>query len=341
MRTAIFGLGVILFLAGPSAAEKALNVDSLASLGIDLVHQVKFDSALAELNRIIVARPDEPEGYFFIAATYQTIIDDFRADRYKDKFDHYIDLAIQKARGKLQADSRLAYDYFYAGAALGYRGIFRAFHGDWWGAFWDGGKAKSMMEHSLELDSTLYDAYYGLGTYNYWRSAKTKTLWWLPFFGDNRAKGIEYTKLAIRKGNIAKVEGKYALMRIYAEEKDWRQVLAWYDSVKAVNPAYPFCLWLIGQAYINLEQPDSARQVFSQLLSVEKSSGYFDLASEMEVRYYFGLIDFNQKDYDKALSEIGFVLANKKHAEENEYAKNTLNLAEDLRKKIYGVQGLK
>ena len=325
---------LILGLSVPSPASVASDIDSVANKGIDLVHREEFDSALTEFNTIIQAYPEEPVGYFFIAATYQTIIEDYRSDGYKDKFNRFVELAIQKGQAKLEGKNPSAMDYFYTGAALGYRGIFRAFHGNWWGAFWDGGKAKGMMEECLEHDSTVYDAYFGLGTYNYWRSAKSKVLWWLPFFGDNRQKGIDYTKLSIQKGKLAAIEGKYALVRIYAEEKDWNQVLAWYDSAKSVNPDDPFCLWLVGLAYIDLKNYDAAREVYTRLLKVQKSSAYFDLAGEMEVRYFFALLDYYQKQYRSALSQIGYVLANKKTAENNDYAKNVLDWAKDLKEKI-------
>lgn len=330
-----------LLLLRPDFAAESLNIDSLAMLGVDLVHHEKFDTAFVEFHKIIKAKPEEPIGYFFVAAAYQTIIDDYRSDKYKENFNHYVDLAIEKGKKKLEKKDVSALDYFYTGAAIGYRGIFRAFHGDWWGAFWDGGKAKGMMEEALKRDSALYDAYYGLGTYYYWRSVKSKILWWLPFFGDNRQKGIDYTKLAIQKGRLAVVEGKYALIRIYAEEKDWRQVLAWYDSVKVVNQDDPYCLWLVGLAHIQLQQYDSARQVFANLLKVQKTSDYFDLASEMEIRYWLALIDYYQEDFRSALSEIGFVFANKYVAEENEYAKNAVEWAKDLKEKIDQKMGIK
>lgn len=317
-----------------SAASDSLNLDSIAMSGVDLVQHEKFDSALVVFNKIIATYPAEPMGYFFVAATYQTVIDDYRTDKYKGKFNQYVDLAIEKGRAKFERKNATASDYFYVGAAIGYRGIFRAFHGDWWGAFWDGGKAKGMMEEALKRDSTLYDAYYGLGTYYYWRSVKSKILWWLPFFGDNRQKGIDYTKLAVRKGKLAVLEGKYALIKIYAEEKDWPQVLAWYDSVKTVTPEDPFCLWLVTVARINLKDFEGARQTLFRLLQIEKSSPYFDVASEMEIRYWLAVIDYYQRDYNKALSQIGFVFANKKAAAENNYAKNALDWAKELKEKI-------
>jgi tetratricopeptide (TPR) repeat protein len=133
---------------------------------------------------------------------------------------------------------------------------------------------------------------------------------------------------------LAVLEGKYALIKIYAEEKDWRQVLAWYDSVKTVTPDDPFSLWQVVVAQINLKDFEGARQTLFRLLQIEKSSIYFDIASEMEIRYWLALIDYYQKDYKKALSGIGFAFANKKAAEDNDYAKNTLDWAKELKEKI-------
>ncbi|MCI0530761.1 MAG: tetratricopeptide repeat protein [candidate division Zixibacteria bacterium] len=339
-RLILFG-SVCLSWTYALATEVELSVESLAVLGSQRFVRGETDSAFGYFNQIIREYPDSPAGYFFMAAAYQSIIDSYRADRYKDQFNNYIEIAIRKGEARLRHSQPSAMDLFYSGAAIGYRGIFRAFHGDWWGAFWDGDKAKGIMEEVLKKDSGVYDAYYGLGSYHYWRSVKSRVFWWLPFFGDNRQKGIDYTKMAIERGNFAKIEGKYALMRIYTEEKNWGEVLAWYDSVSAVNPDYPFCLWLVGQALINLGKLDQAQTTFDHLLEKLKSSSYFESAGEMEVRYNLALIDFHRENYLQALSKLDMILAEKNSVRDNEYGQNTLALARKLKEEVQKKLGKK
>jgi len=309
-------------------------IDSLALKGIDLVHQNQFQEALEVLKKIINNYPEEPAGYFFTAAAYQTLIDSYRNEKYKKEFENYIEIAIQKAERKLKNSNPSALDYFYAGGSVGYRGIYRSFRGNWWGAFWDAGKGKKYLEKALELDSTLYDVYYGLGNYHYWRSVKSKILWWLPFFGDQRKKGIEYSKITIAKGKFAKEEAKYSLVRIYAEEKDYQNVLSWADSVNQINPRDPQSKWFVGLAYIEIEKWEEAEKTYQELISICKNSPYYDLAAEVEARYQLALIYYYQKLASKAFEQIGFIFANQAEVKNNDYAKFFLEKAKELKKKI-------
>ena len=319
---------------GSKSSVDYVAIDSLALKGVDLAHQGQFLEALDVLQEIKNLYPDEPAGYVFTAAAYQTLIDSYRNEKYKDQFEQNIETAIQKADAKLKNPDPSAHDFFYAGAAYGYRGIYRSFRGNWWGAFWDGGKGKKFMEKALELDSTLYDVYFGLGSYHYWRSVKSKILWWLPFFGDQRKKGIEYTKVAISKGKFAKDEAKYALVRIYAEEKDYENVLSWADSVKTINPRDPYSRWFVGLAYLGLGKWEEAEKIYQELISICKNSPYYDIAAEAEARYHLALIYDHQNLVPKAFEQIGFILANQKEVEENDYARPFLEKARELKKKI-------
>jgi len=328
---------ILLIAANVQGGNSAVNyavIDSLALKGVSLAHRGQFLEALEVLQEIKKLYPDEPAGYVFTAAAYQTLIDSYRNEKYKDKFEQNIETAIQKADAKLKNSNPSTLDYFYAGASYGYRGIYRSFRGNWWGAFWDGGKGKKFMEKALELDSTLNDVYFALGSYHYWRSVKSKILWWLPFFGDQRKKGIEYTKVAISKGKFAKDEAKYALVRIYAEEKDYANVLIWADSVKKINPQDPYSRWFVGLAYIGLGKWEEAEKTYQELISICKSSPYYDLAAEVEARYHLALIYDHQNLVPKAFEQIGFILANQKEVENNDYARPFLEKARELKKKI-------
>ncbi len=329
---------IIFFIAAAVPSGNSLvdyaKIDSLALKSIDLVHQSQFEEAFQLLKQITRDYPQEPVGYFFTAAAYQNLIDIFRNEKYKKEFEQNIEIAIKKSDAKLEGSHPSASDYFYAGASYGYRGIYRSFRGNWWGAFWDGGKGKKYMEKALELDSTLYDAYYGLGTYHYWRSAKSKILWWLPFFGDQRKKGIEYTKLSIVKGKFAKDEAKYSLVRIYAEEKDYSNVLLWADSVQKINPQDLYTRWFVGLAYLGLGRWSEAEKTYQEIISLCRSTPYYDLAAEVEARYYLGLIYFNQNLFSKAIEQIGFIYAHQEQVKENDYTKPFLEKAQELHKKI-------
>ncbi|KPL02669.1 MAG: hypothetical protein AMJ90_05095 [candidate division Zixibacteria bacterium SM23_73_2] len=324
----------ILFINIRAESKIFDELDSVIVKGIHLVQDEKFDQAIAEFQKIIDFYPNDPIGYFFIAATYQTLIDNYRNENYKSKFENYIDTAIEKGNEKLKTGKNTSELCFYSGGAYGYRGIYRSFRGNWWGAFRDALKAKPLLEKALELDSTLYDAYYGLGAYHYWGSIKSKLLSWLPFIGDEREKGIKELILAVEKGKYTSLEAKYSLLRVYNEEKDYYKVLELSQDLKSAGEDDPFRLWMTAQAYMGLKRWDEALETYNRLLNFFKESPYYDLAAEVECRYWMAEIFFYKKEYIKSIEQLGFALAHQENVKNNDYAKPIIEQAKDLKKKI-------
>jgi tetratricopeptide (TPR) repeat protein len=310
------------------------DVDSTIQKGIDFIHQDKFDEGIAEFKKLIQKYPEEPGGYFFIAASYQALIDDYRNENYKAQFEKYVDTAIAKGERKTDSAFDSAEDHFYLGGSYGYRGIYKSFRGDWWGAFKDARKAKSHLDKALEMDSTLYDCYFGLGAYHYWGSIKSKIFWWLPFIGDDREKGIAQYKLSIEKGRYAREEAKYGLLRVYIEEKDYDKALKLGEELKSINSSDPFAFWMNGQTYIGIKNWDEALKTYQELLDYFKSSPYYDLMAEVECRYWLAYIHYNQAQYQESLEQLGIVLANKNEVKDNDYSESILKGAEKLKEEI-------
>lgn len=327
-------LNLLLFSKSFAQGEITDDVDSAILAGIDLLHQEKFKEAIAEFEKIIEKHPDEAVGYFFTAASYQTLIDDYRNENYKQYFEQYVDTAIAKGQGKIANDSSLAEDHFYLGGSYGYRGIYKSFRGDWWGAFRDARRAKSHLDKALETDSTLFDCYFGLGAYHYWGSIKSRVFWWLPFIGDDREKGISQYKLAAEKGRYAKDEAKYGLLRVYIEEKRYEEALNLAEELKSINPDDPFIWWMTGQAYIGLQSWDEAVENYQKLLQNFKSSPYYDLMAEVECKYRLAYIYYHKTEYKESLQHLGIVLANRDKVKDNDYSELILEGAEKLKRNI-------
>lgn len=327
-------LNLLLFSKSFAQGEITDDVDSTILAGIGLIHQDKFDEAIGEFSKIIEKYPEEPVGYFFIAASYQTLIDDYRNENYKQDFELYVDTAIAKAQRKIDDGSDAAEDHFYLGGSYGYRGIYKSFRGDWWGAFKDAHKAKPQLEKALEINPELYDCYFGLGAYHYWASIKSRILWWFPFIGDDREKGIEQYKLAATKGRYAKAEAKYGLLRVYIEEKRYPEALNLAEQLKSINPDDPFVLWMTGQAYIGLQSWDEAAENYQKLLQNFKSSPYYDLMAEVECRYWLAHTYYQETEYKQSLEHLGIVLANRDKVKDNDYSEPILEGAEKLKKNI-------
>jgi len=264
-------------------------LDSLLMRGIDKVYGENFDEALAIFDSVVAIDPESPRGYFFVAACYNNLMGDYRNFKYEPLFVEHIDRAIKIGEARESSGKATAEDLFYYGGAVGYRGIFRSFRGDWIGAFKDGLRGRGILNNSFKADTVNKDIYLGLGTYDYWRSAKTKLLWWTPFFGDNRQKGIDEIKIVTSDGKFAAGEANYALIRIYYDYGKYDSLINhWQNKAKKLNPDDPFSLYWVGLGYIKLNKYDEALKSFETVLKVYLGSPYYDQAGEMECRYYMG-----------------------------------------------------
>ena len=281
------------------------HLDSTLFRSINLVHQEKFDEAFSLFDSTIALAPEKPAGYFFKAAAYANLASDYRNLTYSDTFFTYIDEAIEIGKALKESGKAASEDVFLYGGAVGFRGIYKSYYGDWFGAFKDGLRGKSLLEEARRMDSTNYDTYYGLGVYDYWRSAKTKMFWWLPFFSDNRKEGIDQILTAIEKGKLVKTEAKYALLRIYENEKDYQAVIdLWETYLKDINPDDPFSLYYLGRAMAKLQKYDEAVDVFNRLLDIYMRSPYYDQGAELDVYYNLGVFYYEWGKNEQALKYL-------------------------------------
>jgi len=327
------------FLAAGSSAlgEVSMDspeVDSVIFTGLRLVYADSTLQAVDDFKKLITIFPDDPIGYFYVAATLQTMMDDYRNYSYKDEFNRYLNQAIQKAEDRKKKGNLDAYDYLYLGGAIGFRGINKALTGDWVGGFVDGLKGRNNLVKALAVDSTLYDVYYGLGSYHFWRSLKSKSFWWLPFIGDNRQKGIGMIYLAIEKGKYAKQDAELALVRIWVENKEYDKAFSQIDKLSQLYHHKPYLLWFLGQAQLENKIYSGAIQTYQNLLEALISSPYYGPAGEVECRYDLALAYYSSKDFKNSSAQIDTILTFKKDADKDKNMKDFIHKAEDLQKKI-------
>jgi tetratricopeptide (TPR) repeat protein len=328
--------GLICSASGAAAdlTMESPQVDSIIMRGLDLVHTDSTDQAVDEFKKLVEIFPNDPIGYFYVAASIQTMMDDYRNYSYQDEFNKYMDLTIKTAEAKSKQKHLTADDYLYLGGAVGYRGIHKALTGNWPGAFVDGLKGKGYLEDALKLNPKLYDVYYGLGSYHFWKSLKSKIFWWLPFVADNRQMGIDMIKLAIEKGRFARDDAQLALVRIWVENKEYDKAFAQIETLQKKYPHKPFLFWFLAQAQRDNKMYDGAILTYRQLLEALTSSPYYSPAGEVECRYDLALTYYDKGDLDDALAQVDSILTFEKLAKTDKNIKDFVGKAKDLMKKI-------
>ena len=161
----------------------------------------------------------------------------------------------------------------------------------------------SSLKKAVKIDTSLYDACYGLGTFHYWRSAKSKILRFLIFRKDQQ-KGINEVWRANKKGRYTDVEGKYALVAIYYDCGDYEKAFALNQELNELFPTNPSCLYMRCQLYEQQGKWEAAKQTLHQLLQHLLNSEYKSIGYEVEC--HSRIVHFHHKlgESEQALEHI-------------------------------------
>lgn len=183
-------------------------LDSLLIKGLDFAYREKYKEAQAYFDLAIKFYPEHPGGYLYKAGLLDLYMIDFSTDTREKEFYSLVEMAIDRARrmrsSHIPQDS-LALSYFFEGSAFSYRAVREGRKKKFISALKDGFKAVSLLKKSVELDSSLYDAYLPLGTYSYALSKIPKVLrWFLPDDG-SREDGLKKMELAAEKAKYIKI----------------------------------------------------------------------------------------------------------------------------------------
>ena len=146
--------------------------------------------------------------------------------------------------------------------------------------------------------------------------------------------GCHPSLLAIEKGKYAREDAKYALVRIYVENKEYEKAFAMIDELRKTHPHKPFLLWFLAQAQMENQMYDEAIQTYRNLLEALTNSPYYHPAGEVECRYFLALAYYENKDFENSSAQIDSILTLEINPKENKSIKDFVGKAKKLKKKI-------
>ena len=267
-----------LFFIKSSEGQTGFDVktDSLIQAAIELSIQHDYLKAETIFQRLINDYPDHPMGYFFMAATIQSKMIDYESDQLGEDFYRYIRLAIDFAKkNEAKKHDRDLWSMFCHGSALCYLAFYEGRNGDFLKAVSHGLSGISILKKIVKSDSGFYDAYFGIGSYKYWRSKKTKFLNWLPLVSDNREEGIDLVRQAVEQGKYTRYAAMNELIWILLDAGKTEEAYSW--SLKGLEkfPQSRFFLWGVAKSAFTLEDYVASATHFQQLL-VSIINSHFD-----------------------------------------------------------------
>lgn len=175
MRKGVAWLAAIWLVAStclPSWAEIKLRPDVMAyaTEGINGVYSLDYPTAQKNIQLVFNAYPDHPFAHFgnaMIAWSRYEYEFETSDDAQRKVFESILDDSISGIKRWLKTYPNDPNGYMGLGALYGLRAMFSMRNRNWVTAYFSGRRAISNLEKSLALDPTYYDAYFGLGIYQY------------------------------------------------------------------------------------------------------------------------------------------------------------------------------
>lgn len=221
------------------------GADERYDIGIALMYRLEFDKAEAKFREVTVLDPGSPAGYCALAALswwrYSQNFDMESALKDVEKeFLSNSEKVIELSKKMVEEGRDLDQAYFFMGSAYGLQGRWYAVQRSWFKAYGRGKKARKFLKKCVETNPAIYDAYLGLGIFDYYAATLPGALGFAAhlFAGGDRARGMEYVQLARDKGRFFKLEARIFLIEIYSRhEKDYKAAFAECEALRAQDPS--------------------------------------------------------------------------------------------------------
>lgn len=234
-----------------------------------------FKKAEALVNQKIAETDSALAPCLYLASVLNSRMTHYESNDQAGRFTRLLHFIINKANQQLDqpnlSDSLLARLYFYRGSAYGYLGFFQGQNGQWFKALKNGLKAIDDLTACTKLDSTLFEAYLGLGTYKYWRSTKLKAVLWLPFLKDLREEGIADIKRAMRTSSNSRYMALHQLVYILIDYKHYAEAQKYAEQGIQKFPQSQFMWWAYAHVFFKSHQYHQAIKAYKHLLKLIES----------------------------------------------------------------------
>lgn len=313
----------------PDSLEDALITKALSYVYID-----SFKAATACMDSLISAKPQAWHAYVIKAGIIHIeMTDDERYDRQKH-FKALIDTSLKGLDEHLKRNPDDKWALFFKGTALGYIAVWEGQHGSWFKAVTKGLKAGKYFSRAVKQDSLFYEAYIGLGTLHYWRSAKLGILRKLPFISDRRQQGIHELKQAIEKSRYSSTAAAIGLGWIYIDLKEYSKAAAIANRLIAQGQDGRQILWLRAIANFNKGNIAGTIDDFNRLRDSLLRKGNQNYYNLIICGYCLGVAYYLKGESNTALSYFDEILGYDITPEIAKKAKKKLKAAKKYRRKI-------
>ncbi|MFH0735958.1 MAG: hypothetical protein V1773_00115 [bacterium] len=292
---------ILLILSNVLFAKSFPNktVDNIIRIGVDYLLRQNYDAAKSKFSELNRQFPNIPLGKIYLAAA-----DIAEAVDYGEQFDEkYINILLSSAKklsdSLYNADNNNLWNNYYMAISNGFYAGFKGLNGDYFSAITNGLSSISYYEKCLDIDSLFYDSYVALGSYYYWKSAKTKSLTWLPFISDDRELGRRLLEKAMNKNTYTHFLAAYSLIWIYIERKEFQNAISVCNDILIKYPNNRLCKLSLARIYVDVDKYKAIRLYKEVLISLNTLKRNNHL-NEIEIKHKIAMQYTALENYTKA-----------------------------------------
>jgi tetratricopeptide (TPR) repeat protein len=209
---------VFVFILFSTLCYSQQVTDKQIQVGLDKIYNFNWDDGFKAFNSIIKKNPDDPRGYHYKSIIFLWYYLGNLNETNLDSFVYFSDKSLELAETKKQQKPSAELSYLI-GSIYYNKSIAEARSGNYLQALWTSNQMKSNLEDAVKLKPDFYDAYLGLGLYNFALSQIPSTLEWaanLVGITADKELGLEYVSKATQKGKLSKIDAQYYLSQLYS-----------------------------------------------------------------------------------------------------------------------------
>ncbi len=282
---------------------------TILSETVDYIFTDRYEQAYSNCDQLNDTIPGQPIHHLLYAGILHAEMMDAEEYSRGRTFLAHIDSSIKILKNWTRENPDDPWGYFFLGSAYGYKATWHGQKKSWLKSLIDGLKARGKFARALKIDSTLYDAYTGMGNYHYWSSAKLGK--YIPFLPDNRDKGLEELKLAADSSLFSNKPAALGLAWALIHEKQFSGAIRIGRRLYKETGGGRASLWILGGAYWRMGNLRNAEKYYGELIESLRQTGDQNYYNLIFCRYRKGVCLFGMGKDELAKNEFEGLLSYK------------------------------
>ena len=294
-------LPVLLFLISFNIYSQS-DIKSEILNGLEYYYNFRWTQAENTFQKIIDRHPDDPRGYHYKSAIYFWYYFGNKNVKDLDTFLDLSEMAIDKAVAQLDSNETNIDFYYILGANYIYRAMTFTQEGKFLDAVWATKRSESFLNKVIQLKPKYYDAYLGLGLYNFAVGLIPSGFKWalnLAGIKGDKEKGLDYIKEAVESGTFTRVEAKFYYSQILSDFfADYNSAAQLMSSLVRRYPDNLLFNYSLAVLFIKEKKLDKAEKLL-RFITYQKNVKFEQLIAYSN--YMIGDILFKKNNYESAI----------------------------------------